>query len=227
MSSPVLPPSHATRAGRRPWLLGRIGDDSRGMRLGAGPCMVTSWWTGRAGGRDGDGRPAAAVWAVVAGLPGRSRPAPQLQGGHGVVPRLRPALAAGRGRAVPLARPGPAVGPGGQRAGGVPLPCRPSVNGAAGGDRAGPLRTEPATTLAGWTTARDLAALQAWRGGRDLGAARPCRCDGPVLGRSGHGVATGSTGHMDHGDDGALGLVPGRDHLRRQQQQLHLAAAAL
>jgi hypothetical protein len=31
---------------------------------------------------------------------------------------------------------------------------------------------------------------------------------------------------MEHGDDGALGLVPDRDHLRRRQQ-LHLAAVVL
>jgi hypothetical protein len=148
--------------------LGVIADNARSMRIGAGRCMVTPWWTGRAGGRDGDGRPEAAVRAAVAGLPGRPRPAPQLQGRHGVVPQLRPALAAGLRSSLALARPSPAVGPGGQRAGRVPLPRRPYVRGAAGGDRGGPLRTEPAATLAGSTTARDLATLPARR--RGLGA---------------------------------------------------------
>jgi hypothetical protein len=147
---------------------------------------------------DGDGRSGAAVRAAVASLPGRPRPAPQRQGGHGVVPPA--AAGAGRRRrsSLPLARPGPAVGPGGQRAGGVPLPRRPSVGGAAGGDRAGPLRTEPAATLAGWTTARDLAALPARRGGCARGAARASRGDGFGLERSGRGASAGSTGHMEH-----------------------------
>jgi hypothetical protein len=155
--------------------------------------------TGRAGGRrDGDGRSGAAVRAAVASLPGRPRPAPQRQGGHGVVPPA--AAGAGRRRrsSLPLARPGPAVGPGGQRAGGVPLPRRPSVRGAAGGDRGGPLRTEPVATLAGWTTAPDLAALPARRGGCAHGAARASRGDGFGLERSGRGASAGSTGHMEH-----------------------------
>jgi CspA family cold shock protein len=78
-----------------PGSLGVIADDPRRMRIRTRPLQVTGWWTGRAGGRDGDGRSGAAVRAAVAGLPGRPRPAPQLQGGHGVVLRLRPALAAG------------------------------------------------------------------------------------------------------------------------------------
>jgi hypothetical protein len=105
------------------------------------PCGVT----GRAGGRDAEGRRGAAVRPGLAGLPGRPRPAPQLEGRHGVVPCLRPALAAGRGGAVPLARPGSAVGPGRQGAGRVPFPRCSSVRGAARGDRGGPPMTELAT----------------------------------------------------------------------------------
>jgi hypothetical protein len=52
--------------------------------------------------------------AAVAGLPAGPRPAPQRQARGGAVPGVLPALAAGAGAAVPLARPGAAVGPGGK-----------------------------------------------------------------------------------------------------------------
>jgi hypothetical protein len=204
--------------------LGVIGDDPRRMGIGAGRCLLTGWWTGRpVGGMVmGDqgprgGRPwwVCRTTLASASAPGRAR--------RGV-----PA-AAGAGRWMRSSRaPGPArSGCGTRRAAGescaapTPLirPHRP------GGDRGGslrPSRPRPSSS----TTARDLAALQARPGGRGLGAARTSRCDGAVLERSGRGAATCSAGHVDHGDDGALGLVPGRDHLRCRQQ-LHLAAVAL
>jgi 'Cold-shock' DNA-binding domain len=161
-----LPPSGCGRSGQ--WRRFRRGD-----RKGAG-------------GRDAEGRRGAAVRPGVAGLPGRPRPAPQLEGQHGVVPRLPPALAAGRGRAVPLARPGSAVGPGGQGAGRVPLPRRSPVRGAARGDRGGPSITELARVEhavgAGSPTERDLAALQGSAGRRPRPRCdQAVRCDGPRL----------------------------------------------
>jgi hypothetical protein len=86
----------ATRAVGGPGSLGVIADDPRRMRIRTRP-LHGDWMVGLegAGGRDGDGRPEAAVRAAVTGLPGRPRPAPQLQGRQGVMPRLRPALAAG------------------------------------------------------------------------------------------------------------------------------------
>jgi hypothetical protein len=93
-------PSHPSRsAARAPWASSPM--TRAACASGPGRWMVTGWWIGRAGGRDGDGRPEAAVRVAVAGLPGRPRPAPQLQGRQGVMPRLRPALAAGCGRALP------------------------------------------------------------------------------------------------------------------------------
>jgi hypothetical protein len=154
----------------------------------------------------------------------RPRPVPQLEIGTAWCP-----AAAGAGRWMRSSRaPGPArSGCGTRRAasGWCAAPTPPIRPRRPGGDRGGSLRPSRPRPFSS-TTARDLAARQARRGGRGLGAARPSRCDGPVLERSGRGAATCSAGHVEHGDDGALGLVPGRDHLGRRQQ-LHLAAVAL
>ena len=137
--------------------LGVIGDDPCGMGIGAGRCLVTGWWTGRAGGRDGDGRPGAAGRAAVVGLPDDL--------GQRLSSRRRGApAAAGAGRWMRSSRaPGPArSGCGTRRAAGescaapTPLirPRRP------GGDRGGSLRPSRPRPWPARPNARDLAALQ-------------------------------------------------------------------
>jgi CspA family cold shock protein len=159
---------------------------------------------GRAGGRDADGEGGAAMRPAVAGLPAGPRPAPHLQGRHGAVPGVLSALAAGGGSAVPLARPGPAMGPGRQGAGGVPLPRRPSVGGAAGGDRGGPLRPSrprsrpvrrPQQTSPR-RTARRVAATLMRQG--------PHVAMGRFWGASLR-ATTASTGHVEQADHGPFG----------------------
>jgi hypothetical protein len=180
-----MPPEPVGGAG----CLGVIGDDSRGMRR-TGPLQVTPWWMGRAGGRDGDG----ATRGRCAGCRGRFAQSTSASASAPRRARRGAPAAAGAGRWMRSSRaPGPArSGCGTSRAasGSYAAPTPPSVGGAAGSDRGGPLRTQPAATLAGLDTARNLAARQARRGGRDLGAARPSRCDGPVLQRSGRRAAT-------------------------------------
>ena len=75
------------------------------------------------------------------------------------------------------------------------------------------------------TTARDLAALRLGPAARPrCGKALPVRwsCLGALWSRRSDLLSRS----VEHGDDGALGLVPGRDHLGRRRQ-LHLAAVAL
>jgi hypothetical protein len=136
-------------------------DDSRGMRIGAGRCVVTGWWTGRAGGRDADGRPAAAVRAAVAGLSGRPRPSLSAR-------RARRGASAAAG-AGPWMRSSPAPGP--TRSG-----CG-TRRAAASGWCAAP--TPPIRRRRGWWRSRR---TPEDRAGRDLGRARhrmgPCRAAG-------------------------------------------------
>jgi hypothetical protein len=169
---------------------------TRGLRLGAGRCVETGWWTGRAGGRDDDGRSegrcagcrgrSARTTSASASAPGRAR-------------RGAP-VAAGAGRWMRSSRaPGPARSGCGTRR-------------AASGWCAAP--TLPIRRRRGWWRSRRTSEDRA---GRDLGASWPSRCDGGCPGALWSGAATGSTGHVEYGENGALGLVPVQDHLRRQR----------